>query len=115
MFLDEEDLHVGVARVRLGIPGARTLKDRRQAVRSVVDRLRHAFSVSVHEVGASEYPGRQTLALTTAGNDARQIRSILDQAVSAIASSARVVVQGVDLEVFKWHPEAPRWMEDDDE
>jgi uncharacterized protein YlxP (DUF503 family) len=109
-----ETIHVGVARVVLGIPGARTLKDRRQAVRSVVDRLRHRFEVSVHEVGESELPGRQTLVITTAGNDARLIRSILDRAVAFALDSGKVQVQAVDVDVFRWQSETPRWEGNDE-
>lgn len=106
-------IQVGIARVVLGIPGARTLKDRRQAVRSVIDRVRHRFEVSVHEVGASDYPGRQTLAIGTVGQDGRLIESILDRVVSAIAESGKVIVQQVDREVFRWHPAVSGWTEDD--
>jgi len=108
----EERIFVGVARVQLGIPGARSLKDRRQNIRSVADRMRHKFSVTVNEVGGSDYPGRQVLALTTAGNDSRLIRSILDRCVALASGSGRVLVESVDVDVFRWQADLRRWADD---
>lgn len=110
-----EAIHVGVLRVVVAIPGARSLKDRRQAVQSVVDRLRHRFDASVHEVGDSDFPGRQTLLVTTGGNDGRVVESVLDRIVGMISESGRVLVQHVDREVTRWRPAEARWVPDDDE
>src|SRR5215831_18292561 len=43
---------VGTLRVRLLLRESRTLKDKRQVVRSIKDRLRNNFNVSVAEVDA---------------------------------------------------------------
>ena len=43
-------IHVGVLHMVLRINGARSLKDRRQVVRSLRDRVRHRFDVTWHEV-----------------------------------------------------------------
>lgn len=40
--------------LELRIEGAQSLKDRRQVVRSLKDRLRHRFNISVAEVNPSE-------------------------------------------------------------
>ena len=48
---------VGSLEVRLRVREARSLKDKRQVVRSIVDRLRNGFNVSVAEVDAQDKPG----------------------------------------------------------
>jgi uncharacterized protein YlxP (DUF503 family) len=98
-----EKIFVGVLRLGLRIPGARSLKDRRQAVSSLRDRVSHRFPVSVHEIDTADLPGRQVLAVTTAGNDATVIRANLDRIASFAASSALVQVSEVDVDVFRWH------------
>ena len=109
-----ERIFVGVARVALGIPGARSLKDRRQNVRSVVDRMRNKYNVTVAEVGDSDYPGRHTLVLTTGGNDGGLIRSILDRCVDLCHGSGRVLVHAVDVDVFRWQADLQRWPDADE-
>ena len=47
---------VGSIRVRLLIREAKSLKDKRRVVRSIKDRLRNAFNVSVAEIDSWELP-----------------------------------------------------------
>lgn len=104
----DDRIYVGVCRLVLLIPGARTLKDRRQAVSSVRDRIAHRYPVSIHEVDTSDLPGRQTLVVTTAGNDASVLRTNLDKIAGFVRGSGNVLLSGVDVDVFRWHaPDDP--------
>lgn len=100
----DERIHVGVLRVALRVPGARTRKDRRQAVQGLSDRMRHRFQVTVNEIDRGDQPTMAILVATTAGNDGRLIRSILDQCAAFAGSAGSVVVVGIDVDVFRWHP-----------
>lgn len=97
-------VYVGVLQLTLRIPAARTRKDRRQPVRSLSDRMRHRFKLTVNEIDRGDQPTMAILVATTAGNDGRLIRSILDQASSFARSSGSLVVTGIDVDVFRWHP-----------
>lgn len=93
----------------LRINGARSLKDRRQVVRSLRDRVRHRFEVTWHEVEASDSPTRCEVVCTTGGNDARLIRSILDKVHGFVEASGEAWPDAVDLDVFPWHPRGGKW------
>ena len=93
----------------LTVQGARTLKDRRQTIASLADRLRHRFPVTFHEIGTADDPTRQVVVLTTAGNDARLLRSVLDQCVALVHSHPVATAAEVDLDVFRWHPSREDW------
>ena len=56
-------LHVGVIRLELHIPGARSLKDKRRAVKSLVDRMHHRYRVSVAETDLQDLSRRAELGL----------------------------------------------------
>ncbi len=104
----EERVFIGVLRLVIRIPGARTLKDRRQVAGSLMDRIRHRFPVSVHPVDTLDHPGRQIVVCTTAGNEPAILRSNLDKIASFAASAAGVVLGSVDADVFRWHsPDDP--------
>jgi uncharacterized protein YlxP (DUF503 family) len=47
--------------VELSIPHAQSLKDRRQVVRSIKDKLRHGFNISVAELDDANLWNRATL------------------------------------------------------
>jgi len=49
--------------VEISIPHAQSLKDRRQVVRSLKDKLRHGFNVSIAELDDANLWSRATLGL----------------------------------------------------
>jgi uncharacterized protein len=75
---------VGSLRVRLLLREARSLKDKRQVVRSITDRLRNSFNVSVAEVEAQDHRQLAVLGVAMVGNESRYLRSTLDQIVNAL-------------------------------
>lgn len=105
------DVFVGVLRATLIVPGSRSLKDRRQAVRSARERVRSRFAVSVHEL-PSEHPGQQVMVCTTAGAERAVVRQALDDIRRYLELDPRSYPSGVDVDVFAWHPEGV-WMDND--
>ena len=93
----------------LTIPGALTRKDRRQAVRSLRDRVRHRFEVAFCQVDDQERPGLQTVAIAAIGNNKVLTRSILDKIVTLAQSSGSTWPSEVDVEVFRWHSQERGW------
>jgi uncharacterized protein YlxP (DUF503 family) len=100
---------VGVLRAELAVPGARTLKDRRQVLRSLVDRLRHRFDVSCHELTLTEHPGSGAIVVSTAGGDGALIRQTFDSIAGILRTSPSALVTRLDSEVFPWHPSDRSW------
>jgi uncharacterized protein YlxP (DUF503 family) len=86
---------VGVARIVLQIPGARSLKDRRRVVRSFKDRVRGRVPVAIAEVGDLERYQVATLGITTVSNDSARCSEVL----SAVAKLARQVSDAVLADV----------------
>ena len=87
--------------VELSIPHAQSIKDRRQVVRSIKDKLRHSFNVSVAELDDASLWNRATLGIaavsSSAGYLAGQMQEV-DKAVQRLADSlsAEVLESWVD-------------------
>jgi len=77
---------VGSLRVRLLLRQARTLKDKRQVVQSIKDRLQNRFNVSVAEVDAHDQRQLAVLGLAMVGNEVSHVRITLEQIVQALRS-----------------------------
>lgn len=107
-------VHVGVMKMLLEVPGARSLKDRRQSLKSLQDRARNRFHITWNEVDGVDETDRREVVVTTAGSDARQIRSVLDQVRSLVDGSGRAWPVTVDIDVFPWKPHVLRWQDDDE-
>jgi uncharacterized protein YlxP (DUF503 family) len=75
---------VGSLRVRLLIRESRTLKDKRQVVQSIKDRLQNRFNVSVAEVDAQDHRQLAVLGLAMVGSEGGPVRSALEQIVAAL-------------------------------
>ena len=79
-------MFVGVARLVLQIPAARSLKDRRRVVRSFKDRLKARLAVSVAEVGDVEAWQVATLGVGVVSNSSAHCDEVL-QKVASMAST----------------------------
>jgi uncharacterized protein YlxP (DUF503 family) len=75
---------VGSLRVRLLLRQARTLKDKRQVVLSIKDRLKNGFNVSVSEVGDLDQRQLAELGVALVGNEAYAVRTTLEKIVEAL-------------------------------
>lgn len=70
-------MFVGVARMVLSVPGARSLKDKRQVVRSFRDRVRARLSASIAEVGELERYQVATLGVAVVARDSAHCATLL--------------------------------------
>ncbi len=75
---------VGSLRIRLLVRESRSLKDKRQVVRSIKDRLRNQFNISVAEVEAQEHRQLAVLGVAMVSNEAHHIRTAFDAIVRAL-------------------------------
>ena len=88
---------VGSLKVRLLVRESQSLKDKRQVVRSVKDRLRNGFNVSVAEVEAEDHRQMAVLGMAMVSNEAGHIRQTFDQIVQALR--AHPIAEFIDHEV----------------
>jgi hypothetical protein len=65
--------------IELEIPHAQSLKDRRQVVRSLKDKLRHAFNLSVAELDDGVIWNRATLGIATISSSTSYLTSQIQQ------------------------------------
>lgn len=75
---------LGVLQLDLMIRGARSLKDKRRAIKSYKDRIRARYNVSIAEVGDHELYQRADLAVAAVGNDVAYIQGLLQQVVNQV-------------------------------
>lgn len=88
---------VGVCRVTLRLPENGSLKDKRQVVRSLTQRLRNKFNVAVAEVEDNDRWQIATIGVTCVSNDARHTREQLDRVVAFITHT-RLDAELIDAE-----------------
>ena len=79
-------MNIGALKVRLRLPENQSLKGKRQAVRSIVARVRNSFNVSIAEVEDQELWQVATLGISIVSNDTRYSNEVLSKIVDLIES-----------------------------
>jgi uncharacterized protein YlxP (DUF503 family) len=88
----ESPLFVALAEVELHLPGARSLKDKRHDIRSLVERLRHRLSVLVVESDHQDLHQRAALAMSAMATDAEAARGTVARALDIVHETFSGVV-----------------------
>lgn len=91
---------VGAMTLRFVIPGAHSLKDKRHALRSIKDRLRAHFNVSVAEVDTQDVWQTAVLGVAAVGTDRAFVEGLLDQAVQMVRRHPDAQLVKVEKEFF---------------
>ncbi len=77
---------VGLCTIELYIPDSHSLKAKRQVLRSLKQRLRDKFNVSVAEVGEQDLWQKALLGIACVANESAYVNQVLDQAVNLVRS-----------------------------
>ena len=75
---------IGVVTTRLAIYEATSLKDKRRVVKSLKDRLRNKFNVSVAETDAHDFRQRAVITAAIVATDTQFAERCLQQVVNMI-------------------------------
>lgn len=77
-------LHIGVLQFTLEIPYAGSLKDKRNAIKALRDRLRRSFNVSIAEIEDLDLTTTATLGAVVAGSDVPHVNSTMDHLLNQL-------------------------------
>ena len=103
---------VGVLRLTLYIHGASSLKDKRQVVRKVTDRLRSRFNVGVAEVGDNDVWQRAVIGIAAVANDHSFVNEVLDKCARDAGAIAEIVNR--EMEIETWSEMSSDWSQKPD-
>jgi uncharacterized protein YlxP (DUF503 family) len=90
---------VGLCTVELFIPESQSLKDKRQVLLSLKDRLREKFNLSVAEVDGQDLWQKAVLGIACVANEGRYVNQVCDQALNLIRNvpAVEIVQSRVEL------------------
>jgi len=90
---------VGICRISLIIHDNHSLKGKRQVLKSIVEKVKNRFNVSIAEVGDNELWQRAELGVSAVGNDRAFINSVLDKVMNFIENLhlAEIVDHNIEL------------------
>ena len=83
----------------LNLPGCSSLKEKRSIIRSLKDRLRNKFNVSVAETAFQDVHKRSQLTIALVASDGRYAESVLDKLDSFVERNGGAVIVSVQKRV----------------
>jgi uncharacterized protein YlxP (DUF503 family) len=93
---------VGVLRLTLSLHGARSLKDKRQVLRKLIDRVRARYNVSIAEVGDNDLWQRMVLGVVVVSNDHAFVDEVLAKVTRDVegGSEAQLIDRELEIETY---------------
>ena len=91
---------IGALEVNLLIGGSQSLKDKRMVLRSLKDRIRQTFNVSVAEVDDNDQWQTAILGVVTVTNDKAHANEMLSKVVNFIESDGEARLENYQMTFY---------------
>lgn len=98
-------MFVGIGIITLYIPENFSLKGKRQVIRSLTEKTRNKFKISVAEVGDNDIWQTAKIGFSMVGNEHSFINSQIDKLFNFIDSLGIVEVRDHDFEIIHFKEE----------
>jgi uncharacterized protein len=94
-------MRIAAALIELSLPETETIKDRRRVARSIKDRIRQRFNVSVAEVADQDERHSVCIGCVMVGIDPRHLREGMEKVVRYVESLGLAEVVSDDVTVLR--------------
>ena len=91
---------VGTLIINLRLQDNHSLKGKRKIVRSMVDRVKNRFNVSIAEIGSNDAWQRIELGISTVANDRRHVDASLSRVLGFIESLYLAEIVDASMEIL---------------
>ena len=91
---------VGSLKIEFRLTDNQSLKGKRKVVRSMVDKVKSRFNVSIAEVGSNDKWQKIELGISAVGNDRRHIDSSLNHILDFLESLYLAQIVHTELEII---------------
>ncbi|MBN2027867.1 MAG: DUF503 domain-containing protein [Actinobacteria bacterium] len=93
-------MYIGALRVELYMPQCHNLKEKRQVIRSVIDRVRNRFNVGISEIDKNDLWQVCSLGITCVSNSEYNVREILTDVDRCIRAAGKAEVIESKVTIF---------------
>lgn len=91
---------VGVLTLELFLGEANSLKGKRKILKSLIERLKHKFNISVAEVGRQDNWKHSTIGISVVSGETSHVDSILSTVVNFIENHGGVEIVEIQKELL---------------
>ncbi len=93
-------MFVGVCTFEVHVPESGSLKTKRHSIRSLKDRIRNKFNVSVAEIEDNDLWQKASLAVAAVSNDKSHLNQTLDHVLNMVRSVPEISLLDYHIEIL---------------
>lgn len=93
-------MFIGVCTIELHVPESGSLKTKRQSLRSLKDRIRNKFNVSIAEVDDNDLWQKASLAVAAVSNDKAHLNQTMDHVLNLVRAVPELSLLDYQIEIF---------------
>ena len=91
---------ISVVKLLIFIPDSNSLKDKRMALRSLKNRLRSNFNISVIELDSQDKWQKSTLALASIGREEAVLNSLVSNVINYLEKDRQIQLLDYEMEMI---------------
>lgn len=91
---------IGVLTLELHLGEANSLKDKRRIIKSLIDRIKNRFNVSVAEVGEQDLWQRSTVGISMVSCEQAHVHQVLASVVKFVEKQGTVLITNFRTELL---------------
>ncbi len=95
-------MFVGAGIIKINIPYARSLKDKRKVIKSIINSIQSKFNISISEVSSHDNVTVGEIGFSMVSSDKNYINSLFDKILNIINDNYDIVVMNEDYEIMKY-------------
>lgn len=91
---------IGILSVSVFIPGSQSLKDKRQVIKSLMEKTRNRFNVAIAEIGDQDLWQKASFGIVCVANEKKHVNQVLDKVLNFIRSIPLVSLIDYQIEIL---------------
>lgn len=91
---------VGILKVLILVSESNSLKEKRMVLRSLKNKLKNNFNVSVTEIGDQDKWQKSTLALSTVGTQKASLNSLISNIINYLEDNKQIQLLDYEMEMI---------------
>lgn len=91
---------IGTARIYMSADWVHSLKEKRMIVKSIIEKVKHRFNVSIAEVEHQDVHQTIVLGIVCVSNDSSHANSMVQKTVDFIEQNSEAVIEDIQIEIL---------------
>ncbi|PKM83588.1 MAG: DUF503 domain-containing protein [Firmicutes bacterium HGW-Firmicutes-13] len=91
---------IGICRIEIFLPNSQSLKEKRRVLKSLIQKLRQKFNISIAEIENQDKWQKTTLAIVCVSSSSRFVNKVIEQILNEIEKFNDGHVINYDIEII---------------